>query len=135
MANRQNFNRATRLAIIQRASVNGTPTCERIEAGSRCGCTKGLEVNHIRMDALVADDVKRAKPLTAEDGELICRDHHAVETKQQVSDLAKAVRVEAVHLGAKPPAPRGFAKVSKEKPPMRVASGVSEIQRRYGSKP
>ena len=138
MSNRQNFNRQTRLAIIQRASVSGVPTCERIEAGARCSCTKGLEVNHVRMDALVPDDVKRAKTLTAEDGELICKAHHLIETRQQVADLAKAVRVEAAHLGAKPPpekplVSKGFAKVSMrdKQPPLRIAAGQPAWARRF----
>jgi hypothetical protein len=136
MSNRQNFPKGVRLAIILRACVNSVPTCERVENGTRCGCTKGLEVNHVRMDALVADSDKAKRKLTTEDGELICRAHHLVETRQQVADLAKAVRVEAAHLGAKKPTEtpivsRGFAKVSKDKPPLRVAEGMPNIYRRF----
>ena len=135
--NRQNFSKAVRLQIIRRASVDGKPQCERVEDGARCGCTKGLEVNHVRMDAMKSDEAKRTKKLTAKDGELICKPHHRVETKQQVADLAKAVRVEAAHLGAKKPAEtpivsKGFAKVTKkDKPPLRVAAGMPEIFRRF----
>lgn len=135
--NRQPFSRPVRVEIMRRASVNGLPTCERVEDGVRCACVKGLEIHHVRMDATVADADKAARKLTAEDGELLCGLHHDVETKMQVSDLAKALRVEAAHLNAKAPpakpiASRGFTKVSKTKAPLRIAAGVPEIMRRFG---
>ena len=88
-------------------------------------------IDHVNPDAMQTD---KSNPLTAAEGQLLCLPCHAEKTKADVSDIAKAKRVEAIHLGVKPPAPRGFAKVSKEKPPMRVASGVPEIARRFGMK-
>jgi hypothetical protein len=126
--NRQNFDKKTRVEIIKRAGSR----CEfSTKAGLRCGAMKGLEVHHTAQDALVGDAEKAKRKLTAEDGQLLCRDHHKEESAMQAADLAKAIRVEARDLGADKPK-RGFAKVSKEKPEMRVAAGKSEIARRYG---
>lgn len=127
--NRQEFPKPVKREIVKRASIIGIPTCERIENGARCGCTKGLDINHKDMDAMKLIEAKR-KPLTADDGELICKPHHNEETAIQVSDLSKAIRVEDKRLGINGPK-KGFAKVSKEKPQLRVANGTPEIMRRF----
>ncbi len=134
--NRREFSRSVRVEIITRArDAAGVPRCEFVEAGVRCGSTKGLEVNHKAMDAMTSDDDKAKRKLTADDGELLCVDHHREETKMQQADLAKARAQEAAHLGAKPPpdkplVSRGFAKVTKrDKEPLRVAAGLSGIWR------
>lgn len=138
MARRCEFSRTVRAEIIKRAMHNGIPKCEHVYSnGARCGSIKGLEVNHKAMDAMRSDDDKRKRKLTADDGELLCSAHHREETKRQQADLAKARAQEAAHIGAKPPpakpmVSRGFAKVSREKPPLRVANGVRAIARRYG---
>lgn len=117
--NRQEFDKPTRRKIIQRACINGIPTCERVENGVRCACTKGLEVHHKDMDAMKLD---KSKPLTADEGELICKPHHKEETAIQVSDFAKANHVRDRALGVDKPK-KGFARVSKTKEPLRVAAG------------
>lgn len=130
--NRQNFDKKTRVEIVKRAAdKHGIARCEFIENGARCGSQKALEVHHVRQDALVTDIDKAKRKLTAADGLLLCHPHHKEESAIQATDLAKAIRVEARNLGADKPK-RGFAKVSKEKPEMRVAAGKSEIARRYG---
>lgn len=129
--NRQEFDKKTRVEIIKRSCDERGPRCEfGALSGTRCGASKDLEVHHVRQDALVSDVDKAKKKLTASDGILLCKFHHNEESAIQAADLAKALRVEARNLGADKPK-RGFAKVSKEKPPMRVASGVSELARRY----
>ena len=122
---RREFMKAVKVQIIKRAiGSSGFAHCEA------CGqSTHGrFAIDHINPDGMQID---KSKPLTAADGQLLCLPCHDEKTKSDVSDIAKAKRVEAAHLGAKPPAPRGFAKVSKENPPMRVAAGASEIARRY----
>ncbi len=123
---RREFSKAVKLQIIKRATPAGTlapPWCE--ECGSMAF---KWAIDHIDPDAMQID---KSKPLTAADGQLLCLPCHAEKTKADVADIAKAKRVEAAHLGAKAATPRGFAKVSKEKPPLRVASGVPEIMRRF----
>jgi hypothetical protein len=134
--NRQNFDKKTRVEIIKRSTANGYPQCEYVLPINyphiRCPETKGLEVHHnTKMDAMKSDADKARTKLTADDGLLLCKDHHKEESAIQAADLAKAIRVEARDLGADKPK-RGFAKVSKEKPELRVAAGKSEIARRYG---
>lgn len=144
MANRQKFTRAIKVEIIKRAAdMFGAPHCEFIlDDGRRCPCTKGLEVHHVDMDAMRPDATKRARKLTTADGMLLCPEHHDPITKQQVSDLSKAKRQEAAHLGAKPEPDkkiisRGFAKVSRndKKGPLRVANGVGPALMRRGFVP
>ena len=123
---RREFTKAVKVEIIKRATPAGTltpPWCEQ------CGAmAHKWAIDHIDPDAMQTD---KSKPLTAAEGQLLCLPCHDEKTKADVADIAKAKRVEAAHLGAKPATPRGFTKVSKEKPPLRVSAGVSEIARRF----
>lgn len=132
MANRQNFDRNTRVAIIQRASAkrpDGQPSCEQ------CGAIGvKLEIHHRKMDAMVLAEDKRRK-LTAGDGELLCESCHDPITSAQRKILAKAQAVEAKHLGASPPAgtikSRGFPPPEKPKREKRdPVQGLTAMQRR-----
>jgi len=107
---RREFDRRTAVAIIKRSMVNGVPTCERIDEGKRCACTRGLEVNHIDMDAMQID---KSRKLTPDDGENICKAHHQVETKDQMAMLANTLRMEAAHLGADKPNTQKIAQKAK----------------------
>jgi hypothetical protein len=108
MADRRNFKRAVRVEIAKRASVNGVPTCEWIESsedrgfvgGIRCACIKGLDLHHKDQDALQVD---KSRPLTANDGMLLCKPHHKIESAKQAPILAKVLAVEARHLGVRRP--------------------------------
>jgi hypothetical protein len=130
--NRQEFDKKTRVEILQRAKyADGMPRCEFLyENGQRCHSTKQIEVHHnTKMDAMKSAADKATTKLTAADGLALCKDHHVEETAIQRADLAKAIRVEARNLGADKPK-RGFAKVSKEKTPLRVANGINSLMRR-----
>lgn len=110
--------------------INGTPICEWIDdAGVRCVCTKGLEIAHVDLDAMKSAEAKRAKPLTADDGRLYCKPHHTAFDAASKADLAKAIRVQDRATGAARPK-KGFARVAKEKPQMRVANGEPALMRR-----
>lgn len=95
---RQSFTRAVTVEIAKRSMrPDGQMACER------CGSVGvRLELHHKRMDAMVSDADKKQRKLTALDGEMICQECHAPETRQQRKQLAKALAQEAFHLNAKP---------------------------------
>jgi hypothetical protein len=131
MSNRQEFDKPTRRAIILRSTVDGRPHCEWVdESGVRCVCDKGLELAHLDLDAMKSDEAKRNTKLTEEDGRMLCKPHHRAYDEAPKADFAKSNHVRDRALGVAGPK-RGWAKVSREKPPLRVANGRSEINRRY----
>lgn len=97
MANRRNFLRPVRVEIVKRATrYDGQQACEQCGA---VGCR--LEIHHVEMDAMVLDENKKSRKLTAADGKLLCEPCHDVESKKQAPVLAKVLRVEARHLGVR----------------------------------
>jgi hypothetical protein len=101
MTDRREFKRAIKVAIAKRSMIDGVPTCEDVdEKGVRCLCQKGLECHHDDMDAMLID---KSKPLTVDDGRMLCAAHHDPITKKQVGVLSKVKRMEAAHLGAEKP--------------------------------
>jgi len=116
MANRQEFRKAVKVEIIQRATINGMIVCEG------CGCfARRFEIHHIIADAMKID---KSKPLTAKDGKLLCKGSpescHDVQTNSiDIPAIAKAKRIEAKHLGAMVSKAKiksaGFAKSEKPK--------------------
>lgn len=127
--NRRNFDRASRVAIIKRATrPDGQPACERCGA---IGCK--LEVHHKQMDAM---EVDKSRKLTAEDGELLCEPCHDPITSAQRKVLAKALAREAKSLGATKPKvqikSRGFDKPHRKHPDRQPVMGLSGVGRRYG---
>ena len=96
---RREFRRDVRVAILKRATVNGLPTCEAIDPpGVRCACTKGLALHHDTMDAF---EIDKSRPLTVDDGRMLCKAHHDPITKGQRKALARVQAAEARHLGDK----------------------------------
>lgn len=131
MSNRQNFPKPVKREIVVRASVGGVPTCEFVDdLGVRCVCTKGLQLAHVDLDAMKSDEAKKSSRLTAKDGLLLCKPHHTAYDAPAKADFAKANRVRDRATGVDKPK-KGYARVSKEKPPLRVAAGMSEIARRF----
>ena len=132
--NRREFDKRTSVEIVKRSMIDGKPTCERIDEGKRCNCTRGLEINHIKMDAV---EIDKSRKLTAADGENICKAHHQVETKEQMAMLANTLRMEAKHLGAEKP---NKQKVAQRPKPTRTTFKTDQIRahreaayaRRYG---
>lgn len=116
--NRRNFSRAVKVEILKRSLVGGAPTCEAVERGVRCLCAKGLNLHHEDMDAMVLDEDKALRKLTAADGRMLCKEHHDPITKGQRDVYKKVQRIEAKHLGATAPKAkiqsRGFPKTAKK---------------------
>jgi 5-methylcytosine-specific restriction protein A len=84
---RQEFSKAVRLAAWDRA-------------GGRCeGCTRKLFVGDIHYDHRNPDGLT-GQP-TAANCQVLCRSCHAVKTKADVANIARAKRRQAVHVGAK----------------------------------
>lgn len=97
---RREFSKAVRVEIIKRATHDGKVWCEG------CGCiTKRFEIDHCIADGLRID---KSKHLTAFDGELLCKDagrdscHGRKTAEQDIPAIARAKRLEATHIGAKP---------------------------------
>lgn len=97
---RREFSRAVKVEIIKRATHDGKVWCEG------CGCiTKRFEIDHCIADGLRID---KSKHLTAFDGELLCKDagrdscHGRKTAERDIPAIARAKRLEAVHIGAKP---------------------------------
>lgn len=133
---RQNFTRAPKVAMIKRATRDGAVYCE--------GC--GLPTRKFEFDHTIADGLRvdKSKPLTAEDGKLLCKDagrqscHGRKTAEQDVPAIAKAKRREAKALGAtrskqsiKSPS---FKHVDRPHADRGVATGLSEIMRRFGAR-
>lgn len=93
MSNRRNFDKRTQVAIIRRATADGKVLCERCNA-----LCKTWEIHHRDQDAM---EVDKSRKLTPADGELLCKPCHKVLSKAQAPVLAKALRREAAHLGAR----------------------------------
>ena len=125
---RQEFTRAVKVEIIRRATRNGVTYCEG------CGClTKRFEIDHKIADGFRID---KTKPLTADDGELLCKDagrascHGRKKAEQDIPAIARAKRREAAHIGARPapvqkikskgfdPSERTLKNASRDKLPM-----------------
>jgi len=132
MANRQNFDRATRIAIAKRATrPDGQMECEKCHAvGVR------LELHHLNMDAWVSDETKQKRKLTADDGAMWCVPCHKPETSKQRKQLARVDAAAARHLGVptppqKPIQSRGFPHRSRTHEGRPPVAGDSEIARRF----
>lgn len=109
---RREFSHKIRLVIVARAmNASGQVVCE--------GCgqilhMKKYEIDHTIAEALITD---KAKPLTAKDGQLLgmcCHRGEDGKTARDVSDIARAKRRAAKHLGIKPKA-RGWGSKWKRK--------------------
>lgn len=99
MVSRREFKRTIKIEIVRRATwsdghVLRDQYCEKCREP-----TKGrFEIDHRDPDAMQID---KGKPLTADDGWLLCIPCHKEKTKKDKGDIAKAKRREAVHLGAR----------------------------------
>jgi len=103
---RQEFSRQVSMEIANRAiDSNGAMRCEK------CGLKikgRNFQIDHIIADALRSDEDKKAKKLTAADGQLLCSGTptscHAIKTtKQDVPAIAKAKRAQAKDIGITKP--------------------------------
>lgn len=93
---RREFTKSVKVQIIKRATtIEGQVRCEN--PFCRAFVTR-WEINHRHMDAMSVD---KSRKLDLLDGELLCIDCHKAVTKAQAPVLAKVLRVEAKHLGAR----------------------------------
>ncbi len=87
---RREFSRAVRVAVIKRATRESGVYCEG------CGLpAKKFQIDHIRADGLLGE----AK---IENARLICDVCYGIKNPQDTSAIARAKRLEAAHVGAKP---------------------------------
>jgi hypothetical protein len=131
---RREFTVSDRIAIVGRATdPQGRVHCER--CGAWCRKKADYQIDHIIAEGeRPAADLLRK--LTPADGQLLCvAVCHPLKTKTDKGDIGKAKRLEAAHVGAKPPPRRkinwGHASEPK-KPPLKVAAGKPRIAREYG---
>lgn len=131
---RRNFIRSVAIEIAKRAMrPDGQMACEK------CGAIGGkLELHHLTMDAM---EIDKSHKLTADDGQMWCRECHKPETKAQAAILAEALAREASHLNANPAPSRPmqgqeFRKSDKtiersKREPKQPVIGLSAIARRF----
>jgi hypothetical protein len=116
---RREFTKAQKAEMIRRASdAKGNIFCEG------CGLNvtgKQVEFDHTIPEALILD---KSRKLTADDGKMLGRDccHRAPggKTAQDVTNIARAKRREARHLGIRP---KSKFPCSKDSPWRRKLSG------------
>jgi hypothetical protein len=95
---RREFSRSVKVAIVKRATRNGTAFCELCH-----GSAAAFEIHHIDQDAM---QVEKAGVLTEADGVLLCKPCHKLASAAQAPVLAKVKRIEERHLGLKKPKAR-----------------------------
>ena len=117
---RREFSKAVKVQAIKRATgADGNQYCEECHA-----LAKRFQIDHVNPDGLTGEP-------TLENARLLCRPCHAEKTKQDVADIARAKRREALHLKV-PETPKlrgpGFHKA----PPQRRAS--KPLNKWFGNK-
>lgn len=124
---RREFTKAVKVEIVRRAS-NILPSGFKYAACEKCKMdARGrFVIDHIDPDALQTD---KSRPLTAEEGQLLCLSCNKEKTAQDVKDIAKAKRREARHLGVRKPST--FRKIPKETTSLRVATGIPRLAREW----
>jgi hypothetical protein len=129
---RREFTITDRIAIVGRATdASGKVHCER--CGKWCRKKADRAIDHIVAEGMrPAVDLRRK--LTPADGQLLCLDCHTPKTKTDKGAIAKAVRLEAAQVGAKPPPRRkiNWGHAREPKPPLKVAAGKPRLAREYG---
>jgi hypothetical protein len=96
LSDRREFTRSVKVQIIKRSMVMGEMRCENCAAP--VFPSKSFDIDHRDPDAMQID---KSRKLTALDGWILCRPCHKRKTAKDVTDIAKAKRREANHLGAK----------------------------------
>lgn len=124
MTKRREFPKATKVAVIKRATRDGQVFCEK------CGVlAKRFQIDHVIADS------HGGRPVI-ENAELICEDCFGVKNPQDTKIAAKIKRVEAAHLGADPAKGEIQSRVTPKAPRAHAdrgpAIGMSEIARRFG---
>jgi HNH endonuclease len=131
---RREFSQSDKIAIVGRATdAGGRVHCER--CGAWCRKRADYQIDHIIAEGeRPAADLMRK--LTPADGQLLCvAVCHPQKTKADKGDIAKAKRVEAAHVGVKPPPRRkiNWGHSSEPKPKLtKIANGKPRIAREYG---
>lgn len=93
---RREFGRAAKVGMVKRATRDGQAHCELCDAALKY---RAWDYHHTVEEELVID---KSKPLTADDGLLVCKPCHADITRtQSVPRVAKAKRREAAALGVR----------------------------------
>lgn len=107
---RRNFTKATQVARFKLCGG----LCECIlDAGSRCNAVLipgRWHCDHHNPDGLTGEP-------TLENARCLCLECHAIKTKVDVANIAKAKRVEAKHIGVEMPKAKIAAPAKPEKPP------------------
>lgn len=103
---RSEFTKATKVAVVKRATRDGNVYCEG------CGAlAKKWEIDHVRPDGLLGSPV-------LDNAQLLCRVCHSAKTKSDVATIARCKRLEARALGIKKRPTlksRGFDSVERER--------------------
>jgi HNH endonuclease len=89
------FTKAAAMAIVLRSTdMQGRTWCE--QCGVECLSRADFELDHCTPEGIQPANDNR-KPLTAEDGKLLCLKCHDKKTRRDVFEIAKSKRMGAKH--------------------------------------
>lgn len=130
---RRSFPQDVLIAIVGRATdAGGRIHCEG--CGAWCRKKADRQIDHIIAEGeRPLADLERK--LTPADGQLLCvAVCHPQKTAVDKGDIGRAKRLEAAHVGVKPPPRRkiNWGHEREPKPPLKVAAGKPRIAREYG---
>ena len=120
-ADRREFSRAIKVAVVRRATKDGVTYCEG------CGAlAKKWQIDHVRADGLLGEP-------TLENAQLLGSCCYGPKNAEDAGYVAEAKRREQRDLGLRPGKRWDWWRHSKEqKPPLQVARGKPRIAREYG---
>lgn len=106
MSDRREFDVATQIAIVNRAS-DGSWRIHCECCGEWCPKRKDYHIDHVIPEGMrpLAD---KARKLVAADGQLLCVECHDKKTDKDKSEIGLAKRREAYDKGVKRPGKQGF---------------------------
>ena len=130
--NRREFTKSDKVAMVKRATRSNVVYCE--------GC--GLPTRKWQFDHTISEEfvIDKSKKLTIADGKLLCSGtpascHDRKTAKEDQPAIARAKRIEAIHLGVSTSKSSIKSGQSKNKAnretPFEPANGMSNIYRRF----
>jgi hypothetical protein len=117
-ADRREFPRAVKVAVIRRATKDGVTYCEK------CGAIASKwQIDHVRADGLLGEP-------TLENAQLLGECCYGAKNADDAAQIALAKRREAYHLGIEPPNKRKLrGRARKARAPYRPSAGQPRLLR------
>lgn len=115
MVDRLEFTKKVKIEIFTRAGGPGNPRCENPQCGISVK-NKPFEIDHVIEEwEREAIQYGHRGPLTAGDGQLLCKGCHAIKTGRKAAERAHGARIVAKAAKAERKKVGGFSKRYKQK--------------------